>query len=518
MQWLRSLVRLPPLAAVVAVDAVERLLAGSGGLYRVLLIPGFEGTRWRLGTWRAWRSFYQAHRTVPAYRDYVAAHGGMPAIHLRGDLTPDLSAIPEMDKASYVKAYPLERRVKRGRIPRRGVMVDESSGSSGQPTSWVRGPVERAITSQMMRLSYHQSVDRERRVFILNAFALGAWATGMNVSLSLSPSTILKSTGPNIDKIVNTMIEFGPDFHYVVMGYPPFLKTLADDPRIDWSRYVADAGYGGEGISESLRDYLARKFKRVVGSYGASDLEVNMAIETDLCIRLRKAVMADADLREAMVRTDYGVTPMIFQYNPLAYFVETNAAGELVMTMSRPYHLAPKVRYNIHDRGHVLRFPALTAMLRKAGRLDLLDGLAQAGDLPLLFLYGRSDMSIDYYGANVTPDAVREVLYGIDALAPVLNTFRLLSYEDDAHNKRMDIAVELIEGAAVPAGLPALAEDAFARLAKINGDFFNALYKTAPPDNPPLLTLHPFETGPFAGGQRKLKNEYVATDLKYDKL
>ena len=34
----------------------------------------------------------------------------------------------------------------------------------------------------------------------------------------------------------------------------------------------------------------------------------------------------------------------------------------------------------------------------------------------------------------------------------------------------------------------------------------------------PQLTLHPFETGPFAGGQRKLKNEYVATDIQYDKL
>jgi len=395
-------------------------------------------------------------------------------------------------------------------------MVDESSGSSGMPTSWVRGRVERQIVSQMMQLSYRDSVDRERRVFILNAFALGAWATGMNVSISLTDSSILKSTGPNIDKIVNTMLEFGPDFRYVVMGYPPFLKTLADDPRVDWSRFVVDAGYGGEGISESLRTYLGRKFKRVVGSYGASDLEVNMAIENELCIALRRAVMEDASLRSALIREDYGVTPMIFQYNPLAYYIETNAAGELIVTMSRPYHIAPKVRYNIHDRGHVMRLPELRKRLRAAGREDL---LAQARtDLPLLFLYGRSDMSVDYYGANVTPDSVREVLFGIEELAPVLNTFRLLSSEDESHTKRMEIAAELVEGAAVPDNVADLAKTAFERLAKINGDFFNALYKTASPENPPQLTLHPFETGPFAGGQRKLKNEYVATDLKYDKL
>ena len=135
-----------------------------------------------------------------------------------------------MDKASYVKAYPIHQRMKGGKLPRRGVMVDESSGSSGTPTSWVRGPVERQIVSQMMRLSYRELVDRHRPVFILNAFALGAWATGMNVSLSLTPSSIVKSTGPNLDKIVGTMLEFGPGYRYVVMGYPPFLKGLADDP------------------------------------------------------------------------------------------------------------------------------------------------------------------------------------------------------------------------------------------------------------------------------------------------
>lgn len=516
MRALKAVLRLPAFAAVAAIDTVERAFAFSGAGYKLLLIPGFERLRWKIGVWRAWRSFYLAHRRVPAYRDYLARRGGMPDFHLTRGLFPDLSLIPEMDKASYVKAYPIHERIKNGRLPRSGVMVDESSGSSGQPTSWVRGRIERRIVSQMMRLSYHDAVDRERPVFILNAFALGAWATGMNVSLSLTPSSIVKSTGPNLDKIVNTMVEFGPGYRYVVMGYPPFLKALADDSRIDWSRYVVDAGYGGEGISESLRSYLQRRFQRVVGSYGASDLEVNMAIETELCIALRRALGEDKALRERLIRCDYGVTPMIFQYNPLAYYIETNADGELIATMSRPYHIAPKIRYNIHDRGHVMRFPELRRILRACGHGHLLDGIGN--DLPLLFLYGRSDMSIDYYGANVTPDSVREVVYAVEALAPVVNTFRLLSYEDEHATKRMEIACELVEGAALPADTEALAGEVFERLAEINGDFLNAWKHTAPADNMPQLTLHPFETGPFAGGQRKLKNEYVATDVQYDKL
>lgn len=513
----------PAIATVQASNFIGRNFIFAGDLYRVLLVPGpvFESLRWRVGAWRAWRNMHKAYKEVPAYRDYLDKLGGLPSIGLKGNLTPDMTFAPEMDKGSYVKAYPISERVVGGQLPRTGVMVDESSGSSGTPTSWVRGDAEREAVYRMIQLSFRNSVKQDRPVFILNAFALGAWATGMNVAMSLTSSSILKSTGPNIDKIVSTMLEFGPDYHYVIMGYPPFLKTLSDDPRIDWSIYSVGAGYGGEGISESLRGYLSRSFQRVVGSYGASDLEINLAIETDPTIALRRAITDDPKLREAIIRTDYGVTPMIFQFNPFASYIETNKDGELVVTLARPDHIAPKIRYNIHDRGHVMRMPELTRKLAAAGRSDLVEQFSKATDLPLLFLYGRSDMSIDYYGANVTPDSLREVLYAVDTLAPSLNTFRLLSYEDESHTKRMEIAVELADGVAMLVNSGEIAEEVFARLAKINGDFYNAYYNTASRDNMPRLTFHPFGTGPFAGGQAKLKHSYVdsgATGIKYDNL
>lgn len=514
----------PATAAVQLCNFIGHRLIRAGDPYRALLLPGkiFESARWRVGAWRAWHNMNKAYKNVPAYQDYLDQRGGKPAVGLNKDIfAPDMTCVPEMDKDSYVKAYPIAARVVGGKLPRTGVMVDESSGSSGKPTSWVRGEREREAVSRMMQLSFRNSVKDDRPVFILNAFALGAWATGMNVAMSLTSSSIMKSTGPNIDKIVSTMQEFGPDYKYVIMGYPPFLKTLADDTRIDWDKYAVDVGYGGEGISESLRDYLGRSFQRVIGSYGASDLEINVAIETDTTIALRRAVMDDAQLRESIIRTDYGVTPMVFQYNPLATYIETNDKGELVVTLARPDHIAPKIRYNIHDRGHVMRMPELAARLNEAGRRDLAQQFAKAADLPVLFLYGRSDMSIDYYGANVTPDSLREVLYAVDKLAPALNSFRLSSYEDDTHTKRMEIAVELTDGSAIPADSEQIAQESFARLAKINGDFYNAYYNTAARDNMPRMTFHLFGTGPFAGGPAKLKHAYVdtcKTGIKYDTL
>lgn len=82
--------------------------------------------------------------------------------------------------------------------------------------------------------------------------------------------TVLKSCGPDRDKIISTMQEFGPDFTYVITSYPPFLKGLLDDDRLDWSAYDVICAFGGEGISEGMRDRILTKARSVIGAYRAS--------------------------------------------------------------------------------------------------------------------------------------------------------------------------------------------------------------------------------------------------------
>jgi phenylacetate-CoA ligase len=210
---------------------------------------------------------------------------------------------------------------------------------------------------------------------------------------------------------------------------------------------------------------------------------------------------------------------MVFQYNPLAYYIETNKKGELLVTFARSLNISPKIRYNIHDKGHVIRYGVLKKQLMQMGKWDRLAQLKGKFDLPILFLYGRSDMSIDYYGANVTPDSVREVLYGVEELAPVFSTFRLSSTEDEKHNKNMVIDIELTKDTPKKKiDNKKLTEEVFRRLADMNRDFYNAFYNTATKDNLPKIHIHEFDTGPFKGGQRKLKNVYVETKLNYDSL
>ena len=101
---------------------------------------------------------------------------------------------------------------------------------------------------------------------------------------------MIKSIGPDKDKIIATMLEFGPNYTYVILSYPPFLKSLFDDTRVKWEDYTMVLAFGGEGISENMRAHLNKFAHTVLGSYGASDLEINIAIETDFTVALRQAI------------------------------------------------------------------------------------------------------------------------------------------------------------------------------------------------------------------------------------
>ena len=348
------------------------------------------------GRRRANRTFERSARLVPPTG--FPGRAPPPGTLSRGDPTAAFAAVPVMDKANYITRYSIADRCVHGRLPRRGVTVDESSGSSGRPTSWVRGPVERRASRELLQVGFARSAAGLRKPpFVINAFSLGAWATGMNVSASLTGLTVLKSTGPDRDKIINTMQEFGPDFTYALTSYPPFLKGLLDDDRLDWSRYDVVCAFGGEGISEGMRDHILRKARSVTGAYGASDLEISIAIATEFTIALRRAIAADPELSAALTRqAAYGVLPNIFQFNPYGYLIETNDAGELIITINRPQNINPRIRNNIHDRGHVLRCASCCRCCARSAAAG--DRREAAYDL-LLLHYGRSDLSVDYNGA-----------------------------------------------------------------------------------------------------------------------
>jgi phenylacetate-CoA ligase len=465
------------------------------------VLPACERLRWRLGRLGVWVRYQSALRRVPAYPRFLEGRtAGSPASVFA------LDAIPPTDKAKYVNVFSFEARCEDGVLPAGGIVIDESSGSSGVPSNWVRGTRERAVNGRTIRMGLQHRLGTEP-LFFINAFALGPWATGINLTLSLSSWARVKSLGPDAAKIENTLRQFGTAHHYVIMGYPPFLKQLADRPAVNWPSYRVSMVFGGEGMSESMRRYIEGKgIARVYGSYGASDLELNIAAETDLTIQLRRLLERHPKLAARILRHT-GATPMIFQYNPADFFIESDASGELLVTVCRPDYVAPKVRYNIHDLGHVLRFRDLAKELRREGLSpDTLD--PRALNLPLLFHYGRSDASVSYYGCKISPTDVQDSLFRLPALAGGVDAFQLHSFDDDDGDKRLAIRLEVTNGNA-PECPEQWGSRLFDTLAEINQDFRESR-RMAPANKPPFVELHEVGTGPFAGVDARIKRRYVA--------
>jgi phenylacetate-CoA ligase len=352
-------------------------------------------------------------------------------------------------------------------------------------------------------------------VFTINGFSMGAWATGVSVGEALRHNGIVKSTGPDVARIVYTLRFFGPPYHYIITGYPPFLKHLIDESEkggFDWSHYRAHAIVGGEGMSESLRAYLERRFQRVYSAYGASDLAPGMATELPLSVWIRKRAAANPALHRALFGDDPRL-PMLFQYNPLDYYIETNAAGELVVTINRLSVLSPRIRYNVHDAGGVIPFERMLDLLHDCG-LDPLAELPpghQPFRLPFLYLFGRSDNTVSYMGANIYPEDVEQALFAAPEDARRLGAFCLELVDIGDGEQRVCVHVEAADGASGDADLAErLRRQVFARLMAVNRDF-----KTSVDEDPSaaelLVRLHEPGTGPFAANRTRIKRRYVVS-------
>jgi phenylacetate-CoA ligase len=487
---------------VALLDRIIWTIDVGPSVHKFFLAPQIGNFRVSLGKVRAVRVYRHAIKHVPAYKDYM--HNFKYSGPKIGSLGASLRDVPEMDKTNYIKKYYLTDKLWNGVLPKSGVMLDESSGSSGKPTSWARGAKERRFTRRIIQVAFNR-LFAGKNTIVINTFAMGAWSTGFNTSLSLLEVSRVKSTGPDLTKAIDTLLELGPKFDYVITGYPPFLKQIADDKQVDWSKYNVSTIYGGEGISEPMRESLLKVFKSVVGSYGASDLEINIAHETDFTIALRQALISDENLKKILIKQNRGIIPMIFQYNPYDYLFENNDKGELLVTICRLQNLSSRVRYNIHDLGHVENFYKLKKILKLAGRSDLLK-LAEF-DFGVLFYYGRSDLSVDYYGGVVGPEEIRQIINANDDYKEKIANFRLISYEDKEHQKHLLIALELAKSMHINSDeKKKLLDIILDQLFVLNLDF-KAGYEMAK-YKPELRIYNPGE-GIFDSAHAKVKNDYV---------
>lgn len=335
----------------------------------------------------------------------------------------------------------------------------------------------------------------------------------------------MKNTGPDLEKIVDTLTHFGPGFTYLVTAYPPFLKDLRDRLDaigFDWAAYQVHGLVGGEAMTEGLRDYCEQRFASVRSGYGASDLTIGIGGETELTVWLRRAIAADSELRDAILGPDEIRLPMIFQYNPLETYLETTPDGELVCTLTSTWVLAPKLRYNIGDEARLLGWDALHRILgrRREGSAGADAAFAtERMKLPLLFVFGRADATISFMGANIYPQDVENGLYADERAAALIGAFTL-ALEDDprggaAAGTDQQPVVHLLlrpDHGLDDAGKAELArtcrEGLVAYLARVSRDFAQSLEESERTADI-RIEVHEEGEGPFAGDRDRIKRVYL---------
>jgi phenylacetate-CoA ligase len=473
-----------------------------------------------LGQLRAERAAWRAVRQVPAYGRFLADAG------VRGaSLFPlgILGHLPETDKRSYVDRFSLLDRCVDRPLPYPGTTIDESSGSTGTPYNWIRSRREREVAHRNIGFFARYAFGTQPLVTI-NAFSMGAWAAGFNMSLGMMRHGIVKSVGPDIDKILSTLSYLGPEYRFLISGYPPFLKHLLDegDQRgFPWTDYELHALVGGEGMSEELRDLLLARFRSVYSGYGATDIEIGMAGESPVSIAIRRLARARPDVREAFFGRDSRL-PMVFQYNPLIHYLEVNEDGEVVCTVSRLDLLAPRIRYNVHDEGGLMSFAAAAATLRRFGfRIETLGSVAEiAGPrgplpwvdpipLPFLWIRGRRDATISVMGSNIYPEDIETIIYRDDDLVPRLHSFLLSVVDDETGLPRPAVALELTDMAGVDDTWRRRMSDRLRDgLRGLNIDYRSSIAEF-PAAMQPIVATFGVGEGPFAADATRIKQRRI---------
>jgi phenylacetate-CoA ligase len=470
---------------------------------------------------RAERAAWRASRSVPAYRSYLAETGlGVSGLFPLGILR----RLPETDKASYVDRYGLMERCIGGAVPYAGTSIDESSGSTGTPYNWIRSRREREVAHRNIGF-FARYAFGTRPLVTINAFSMGAWAAGFNMSLGMLRHGIVKSVGPDLDKILSTLELLGPRYRFLISGYPPFLKHLLDEGTrrgFPWEDYEVHALVGGEGMTEELRDILLGRFVSVYSGYGATDIEIGMAGESPVSIAVRRLARSRPDIGQALFGTDSRL-PMVFQYNPLIHFMEVNDRGEVLCTVSRLDLLAPRIRYNVHDSGGIVPFERVRELVRGFGfELDRLGQYSETHGprgplpwtrpipLPFLWIHGRRDATVSVMGSNIYPEDVEAVLYGDPLIAPGLHSYMLSVVDDASGTPRPAVALELATLEDVDdAWRRAAAERVRDGLSALNLDYRSSV-REFPGAMLPLVTTHPVGDGPFAADATRIKQRRIA--------
>ncbi len=392
---------------------------------------------------RALTLFYEASRRVPAYKDFLRKN----KVKAEKILTEeDFTKLPLVDKKNYISQYSLEELSWDGTL-NNAQYISTSSGSTGEPFFWPRGFRQDVAVG----IFYQQILEKifgtkNSRTLVVDSFALGAWIAGLEfynaakwIAEHGNQITIIT---PGIEKkeAINQIKKLSPNFDKIILvGYPPFVKDILEEgvvSGIPWKKKDVYLLTAGEAISEKWRKYTLsiigkeNSLTGLINVYGMAESGV-VAHETPLSILFRQKFCSGLPDSEKIVGC--------YQYYPMMKYFEIDRNKTVVLTSDAGL---PLIRYDTRDTGGILNYSDII----KIGELELKKKLAQHEinpnklALPLIYLYGRKDLSVSLYALQIYVENLKQTLESAP-FSPYLSGLFTMGV---THNRRLNQSFEII--------------------------------------------------------------------------
>ncbi len=435
---------------------------------------------------------YSEALKLSAYKKFLADNGFDPA---SVKTIEDFAQVPVMDKDNFIKKYPLRERIK---FPMpQNYTVERSSGYSGAPNYWVRAKGQDDSVGERIVTLLNLLFDlKHRKTLLINTFALGTWIAGTKVArwmLDAANKKELQMTtinvGFNLSESAEVIKNFYSDYDQViVLGYNPFLKELLE--LLNESKFpFADVKFhllmGGEGFSEEWRDYVAGLMGvsvddydyRILSGYGAADTGKDIGVEQPICVFFRRLLSKNPKLMAEIFGDDVTVPPMIFQYAPSSMWIE-ELEGELLFTANSGM---PLVRYNLHDSGGILTYQQMIDIIAANYTGDMSELLKQlnVSPLPLVYLHGRSDGTVQLMGFNIYVEHIKLIMSMPQMQAYTTGKFYISVENDKNFNQKLQITFETKNIHKVEKDIKSITKLVMEHLAALNSEY-NKVYNTDP--------------------------------------
>ncbi len=434
--------------------------------------------------------------TVPAYRQFLHSHGIDPA---QVKSLTDFQQLPLTTKDNYLRQYPLTALCRAGQLEGCD-WIAVSSGSTGEPSFWARSLTDEWQIATRFEQIFHDSFQADqRRTLAVVCFALGTWVGGMytasccrHLASKGYPLTVI-TPGNNKTEILRVIAALSPQFDQtVLLGYPPFLKDVVDSgiaQGLDWSAYHVKWVMAGEVFSEEWRSLVGTRLGSTnicfdsASLYGTADAGV-LGNETPLSICIRRWLSDHPDVAREL----WGESrlPTLVQYDPLSRYFEVED-GTLLFSGDNGI---PLIRYHIADQGGILPYADLLQFLAHHDFDPLAELAGQRGihALPFVYVFGRSQFTVSYFGANIYPENVTVGLEQAPVSDWVTGKFVMQVKADADQNQFLAIAVELAPGVTADAAKQeAIAAAILHHLKRLNSEFAN--YVPPPYQNPQISLL-----------------------------